>query len=178
MEFWDLGPVFVPSLLALLQVHRLKSERVKHPCSIPAPLCSQQWCQDSSSSDARNKSSSALPLAALGVPGSPVPPTPETEGAQWIQTHLRRVHSQEAQAKRPQAPSGHSVLLPWGEARGAWYFTGLSISSSPRFMMLLRGSLCCNVTSLYREIFLSNGFCRFFKGIFILSFIGIELKQN
>lgn len=26
MEFWGLGPVFVPSLLALLQVHRLKSE--------------------------------------------------------------------------------------------------------------------------------------------------------
>lgn len=51
---------------------------------------------------------------------------------------------------------------PGARLVGARYFTGLDTSSAPRFVMLLKGSLCCNITSLYREIVLSNGFCGFF----------------
>lgn len=156
-------------------MHRLKSEPEEN---IPAPshtimlimvmqllLC--QCCEE------QTQLSSSSGCQALQF----LPPQNQKEHSE-LQTHIRKVHGQEAQAKRPQVPSGCSVLLPWGEACGTWYFTGLNVSSSPRFVMLFKGFLCCNITSLYREIVLSNGFCRFFKGIFILSFIGIELKQN
>lgn len=47
------------------------------------------------------------------------------------------------------------------------YFTVLDTSSSPKFVMLLRGSLSCNITSLCRQIDLSNGFYFFFFKVYL-----------
>lgn len=48
MEGWDLDPLFAPSLLPTVTGAQTEARaRVEHPCSIPAPLCSQRWCQDS-----------------------------------------------------------------------------------------------------------------------------------
>lgn len=80
-----------------------------------------------------------------------------------IQNRLGRARGQEAEAKGPwmyrrlQMPCCPGVRLV-----GAQYFMGPDISSSLRFVMLLKGSLCCNITCLYREIVLSNGFSGFF----------------
>lgn len=43
MEGWDLGPLFAPSLLSTVTGAQTEARaRVEHPCSIPAPLCSQR----------------------------------------------------------------------------------------------------------------------------------------
>ena len=74
-----------------------------------------------------------------------------------------RARGWEAEAKRLQMHCRlQTPCYPGARLVGERYFTRLDISSSPRFVMLLKGSLCCNITSLYREIVLSNGFCRFF----------------
>lgn len=65
---------------------------------------------------------------------------------------------------------------------GAWNLTGPDTASSPSFVMPLEGSLCCNRTSLCREIDLSNGSCifllRYIYHIFYWNRIKVKLETK
>lgn len=58
---------------------------------------------------------------------------------------------------------GQMPSCPRARLVGAQCLTGLDTSSLLRFVMLLKESLCCNITSLYSKVVLNNGFCIFLK---------------
>lgn len=144
-----------------------------------------QWgCQDSSGSGVRNKLSSAPPRELpRGYQALQFLLSSQQEKHGDLQNHLGRACGREPKAKGPQMRCRLQMpCCPGVRLAGARYFTGLDISSSPRFVMLLKGSLCCNITSLYREIVLSNGFCGFFLRyiyhIFYWNRIKVELETK
>lgn len=112
----------------------------------------------------RNKPSSARPgELPRGYQALQFLPSHQQKQHGDLQNHLGRAGGWEGEAKRlPMRCRLQPPCCPGARLAGARYFTGLDASSLPRFVMLLRGSLCCNITSMYREIVLSNGFCGFF----------------
>lgn len=83
--------------------------------------------------------------------------------------------SWEAKAKQLQMHCRLQTLCcPGVRLVGAQYFMGLDTSSLLSFVVLLKESPCCNITSMYREIVLNNGFCDSFFLKVYLSYLLLE----